>query len=583
MIGASFGSCQAWYHPADGNRAVLLCSAHGFEELCSRSTMRLLAGKLADAGMPVLRFDYPGTANSMGGDDDPKLVEVWRQSIKEAASWLMKQDGIDEIVVIGLRLGALLAVLEMNEIEGLCGLCLLAPALNGRHYTREAAILAKIMEAAPSYADATAHNDAIDVCGFCISKEAQSDLKALSLASAAPKRAIPVLVLSQRGLKAAEVWRSWSASGCAVTEEPFTGFDELICDPTASKIPQAAIDQVAEWATQLAPLKAMGKRRALPSSLEAEDWSESAVTFGAQGSLAGIVCRPAKPDPNALPVVFVNSGMNYHIGWSRSAVRQARALATAGIASLRYDTPGAGDSIDMSDSNELPLYNETAENGLVAAIDWLLTQGYPAPLVLGSCSGAYAAFHVARKDPRIKKALIANLQCFEWTPAIGFVVDRWRETRRAEVTARRESAGAEFEGGSTTMLLNLTLSAAGHLRRAGRVLKRLLVSKVPARGLDGDNRILTWLTDMSARRCEVILVYARGDIGLSALEASTGPGAERALRLPGVSLHILENCDHSITPRQAQEEITKLVLQHAITGASEDRSKARMHCSSDAA
>lgn len=563
MIGTSFGSCQAWYHPANGSRAVLLCSAHGFEELCSRSTMRLLADKLADAGMPVLRFDYPGTADSIGGDDDANLVASWRQSIKDAAFWLKNQDGIDEIVVIGLRLGALLAALEMNGIEGLCGLGLLAPVLSGRHYTREASILAKIMEAAPSFPGDHAQTSAIDVCGFCISQETEGALKTLSLAAAKPTKSVPVLVLSQRGLNATEILRSWSEAGCAVTQEPFAGFEELICDPTASKVPQDALALVAKWAVELSPIKAVAKRPPPPSSLEAVDWIESAVTFGPQGSLAGVMCRPVKPVPGALPVVFVNSGMNYHIGWSRSAVRQARALAAAGIASLRYDTPGSGDSIDPTGSSELPLYNETAENGLSAAIDWMMEQGFEAPLVVGSCSGAYAAFHIARKDARIKKALIANLQCFEWTPAIGFVVDRWRETRRAEVAAKRESADADLDGGSRKFLLDLTASAAAKLRRAGRALKRFIATKSPACGADGENRILTWLTEMSARRCEIMLVYARGDIGLSVLEAATGPGAERALRLPGVSLQILENCDHSITPRAAQDEIAKLVLQHA--------------------
>lgn len=583
MIGTSFGSCQAWYHPAHGNRAVLLCSAHGFEELCSRSTMRLLAGKLADAGIPVLRFDYPGTADSKGGDDDPNLVASWRQSILDAAQWLSHQDGIDEIAIIGLRLGALLAALQMNEIENLCGIGLLAPVLNGRQYTRESAILAKIMEAAPSFDSESAPHTAVDVCGFCISKETEDALKALSLATAVPNKPLPILMLSQRGLKAADVCRTWRAAGCVVMQEPFAGFEELITDPTASKVPETAIAQVTKWVGELGPIKETGTRPPVASPLVSADWTESAVTFGPQDCLAGIMCLPTKLDPKALPVIFVNSGMNYHIGWSRSAVRQARAFAAAGIPSLRYDTPGSGDSIDLSRLAELPLYNETAENGLVAAVDWMTGQGFPELLVFGSCSGAYAAFHVARKDPRIKKAVIANLQCFEWTPAIGFVVDRWRETRRAEVAARRETADAGSEGRPKSLLRHLTPSAARSLRRVGRILKRFLASIAPKRGPSGENRILAWMTQISARPCELVLVYARGDIGLSALEASTGPGAEQALRLPGVSWHILENCDHSITPRHAQDEVTTLICRHARADTSKAPAKPPRHGTGKAA
>ncbi|MFX8848546.1 hypothetical protein ABTM68_19785, partial [Acinetobacter baumannii] len=74
MIGVSFGRCQGWYHPSEGARAVLICQPQGFEDLCARKSLRVLAERLAGVGMPVLRYDAPGCADADGDEDEAGLI-----------------------------------------------------------------------------------------------------------------------------------------------------------------------------------------------------------------------------------------------------------------------------------------------------------------------------------------------------------------------------------------------------------------------------------------------------------------------------------------------------------------------------
>ncbi|TXM82163.1 alpha/beta fold hydrolase, partial [Methylobacterium sp. WL116] len=50
------------------------------------------------------------------------------------------------------------------------------------------------------------------------------------------------------------------------------------------------------------------------------------------------------------------------------------------------------------------------------ALDHLEAQGASRVVLVGNCSGAYAAFQAAWRDHRVAGALLANLYCFDWHP-----------------------------------------------------------------------------------------------------------------------------------------------------------------------
>lgn len=566
MIGVSFRHCQGWYHPAPSRRAVLICGAHGFEDLCARRGLRQLAEALAVAGLPVLRFDWPGSGDSAGEETDADLVPRWRESVKDAARFLAEEAGVTEVVLVGLRLGALLAAIEAPAIEAsagvkLAGLALLAPTASGRAYLREMTVLGGIMRPVGLQESDLPGPGVCDVCGFRILPPTADALKPLALATAAPLPAVPVLLMPQKGNDVRALVARYGEAGCALTVAPFEGYESMICDPTASVVPEAAYEAVAGWVTTMPDRPAGSSRPVSASALEGDGWVETGVTFGAYGGMAGIVCRPAAGvSPGVDPVVLVNSGMNHHVGWGRMTVRQARALACAGIPSLRYDTAGIGDS--RPEQAELPLYDATAQRGLTLAVDTMIDAFGGKPTVYGACSGAYTALHGALADERIGRIVIANLMTFRWTPELGFEVSNFGTVRRTEVAA--DLAGLDpGRLGWRVVLARLDYQRVRIQRALGRRWTRWRHGRAAA----GED-IAAWFRRLSERAMKVAVIYADGDPGVARLEEVAGPGGKALTRLPGVSVTMLEHADHSLTPRRAQDAILTTLLDVARPPAS---------------
>lgn len=107
LYGILHEPCDGPYRP----RAVLICQPIGHEYLRTHRMLQLLASRLAESGYFCLRFDYLGTGDSFGEFSDMDLL-TWQKNVGVATEELRAISGVDEVVCIGLRLGAFLA-LEM--------------------------------------------------------------------------------------------------------------------------------------------------------------------------------------------------------------------------------------------------------------------------------------------------------------------------------------------------------------------------------------------------------------------------------------------------------------------------------------
>lgn len=94
--------------------AVLLCNPFGEEAVRAHRAYRVLAQRLEAAGYPVMRFDYAGTGDSQGDGRDFG-VDDWVDDIMAAADELGARAGGRRVVLLGLRLGATLAVLAARR------------------------------------------------------------------------------------------------------------------------------------------------------------------------------------------------------------------------------------------------------------------------------------------------------------------------------------------------------------------------------------------------------------------------------------------------------------------------------------
>jgi uncharacterized protein len=144
MIPLTFGpadrSLFGVYHPAQTAtaepRGVLLCNPWGQEAIRAHRLLRVLADRLARSGLHVLRFDYFGTGDSAGADEDGDLC-TWAQNILQAHQTLQIQSSALAISWIGVRLGALLALQAASLLEQQSQpeqLLLWDPVLNGARY-----------------------------------------------------------------------------------------------------------------------------------------------------------------------------------------------------------------------------------------------------------------------------------------------------------------------------------------------------------------------------------------------------------------------------------------------------------------
>lgn len=92
------------------NEAVLLCNPFGQEAVRIHRLYRVLAERLARAGIHTLRFDYFATGES-GGEDADGTMKTWMEDIHLANQELKNRSRATQITWVGARLGASLSAL----------------------------------------------------------------------------------------------------------------------------------------------------------------------------------------------------------------------------------------------------------------------------------------------------------------------------------------------------------------------------------------------------------------------------------------------------------------------------------------
>ncbi|MBO6512037.1 MAG: alpha/beta fold hydrolase, partial [Roseibium sp.] len=122
---------------------VLLCRPWGHDEVCSRKFYKILADAIAEAGFPTLRFDYPGTVDSIDPDADHGL-DTWMDAADKSAD-LLRKLGCKRIVVFGLAFGTVIAHHLVRTRKDLSGAIFAAPLASGRRFIRETKLSEKLL------------------------------------------------------------------------------------------------------------------------------------------------------------------------------------------------------------------------------------------------------------------------------------------------------------------------------------------------------------------------------------------------------------------------------------------------------
>ncbi len=536
----TFDDLFGWVHPAAGRRGVILCGAYGFEQMAAHRPWRALADRIAAAGCPTLRFDYPGEGDS----GDPAEARVWDHvaAIRRAMRFLRETTGVTEVALVGLRLGADLALLAAQE-ETVDRLILLAPAVTGRAYLREMRLRARTVGGVAEGAAPNADPDSLSVGGFRMDTAFLADVGALDAALIARAPAPRTLLLASETRTLAG---RLTALGGVVETGPLPGLPLLVGDPIFAEVPEADFDRITAFATD--GVTPSGRAQSLdlgPARLAGDGWSESPASF--QPDLFGIHCTPRRQDPAAPTVVFVSTGMTVHSGWGRQTTTLARRLAADGVPSFRFDLAGIGDSGSRSDGRKPP-YAADGFADVGRALDHLAEVRGPIVLV-GNCSGAYAAFQALCRDGRVDGALLINPYCFDWDPdqdVDAVIRQTFGSTGTYAALLKRGATWRRLLRGEIHVRAIGATLARRVLEAAGRRLRRL------ANPISPGGSVARRVARARRRGAEIRLVYSAGDPGLTALHRHLGRTPGRADRRLGAPVTIVPDVDHNFSSARAQ-------------------------------
>ncbi len=553
----TFAGCFGWLHDGDGDVGVVLCGGLGTYAQNGHVPLRNLARRLAQAGYPTLRFDYASTGDSCDASETD-LPAAWLASVHAAADWLRTSAGVERIVLCGLHLGATLAVLAALERDDVHALVLMAPVVSGRRYVHELSLAAELNRDAPEQEEGWLESD-----GLRLPDNTLRSLRRLNLLAIPSRPASRVLVLdSSASSLVSDLAAHMRTVGADITRGSLGQLIEF--DDNGHAAPQVELDYVLEWLGTVGArnrgLPPARPSRACDHGLRAEEWVEQPLTFGPANELFGLLCRPAEASRSDFVLLLGNSGVGPHHGYARFHVQLARRLAASGIASMRIDFAGLGDSLPVPDDAASHVYETDRSPDFAAAVDVLWRMGYRRFAVAGHCSGAYHAFNFSLSDPRVSALLMLNLTTFTWQKGQSFgrfLQDNKRSTRSYVAVLRRKGGWQRLLRGELNVGRALwTLQGRAQQRlalTAGRLARRVGVRAAPATPLQA-------MRTLAARGVRILLLVGTGDAGLDTVSAHLGPDGRHLAALSGAQILLLPGLDHLISRRQMQEAAMEGVI-----------------------
>jgi pimeloyl-ACP methyl ester carboxylesterase len=562
-----------WVHraPAPARLGLVVCNPFGYEAICTHRVLRHFAQAAAAAGVPALRFEYDGTGNSAGDDREPERLAAWVASVSHAVDALRAHAGVERVVILGVRLGALIAALAASRRDDVAGLVAIAPVVVGKAHVRELRALQMSTVSLPRPPGIVDEEGVQPALGFPLTATTKADLSAVDLGRLERAPAPAVLLLERDDLPPDEAWpQHLAALGVAVERRRLPGYVEMMLGAENAKVPAEMVGATTAWLGALAARIAAEPVRS-PSLPPAPVTRQRAV-FGdvvetpafvdEAGRLFGVLSTPAAPPTARRGLLLLNAGAIHHIGPNRLYVTLARRWAALGHAVLRVDVAGIGDSLPAPGRPENVVYTDEASDDIGQAIAFLRRQpGVTEVHALGLCSGGYNAFKAAVAGVPLDGVLLINPLTFFYKPE--------KPLSQAEDKAIFE-ASRYFRRARDLEAWKKLLRGGLDLRLAGRTIARYAADKLRGRaqrlarraGLKIGDDLAGELTSIVGKRIRLGFVFSAGDPGISLLRTHGGPTVEKLRRDGQLSIEIIEGPDHTFTPLWSHPVLTSTLGAH---------------------
>jgi dienelactone hydrolase len=555
MVPVMFAGCFGWFHPAAhaSSLAVLLCPPLGREARWVHRSFRKLSTQLAAAGVPALRFDYPSSGDSCDVPDGEEPLAAWRDSVHIAADWLRAQTGASHLAIIGLRFGALLAAEAAAIRTDVTALALLAPVLSGRSYVRELKASARLSESATDAAP-------VEMDGLILSNATLLAMSAMAMPGGEPPA--PHVLLLEHGTAANRYGATLAALGVDVTTLPFTGYGDLMRSAVSNRVPTADIAHIVAWVEGLPRHTIPSRHFPLPAmELRPGGCVEVPLAFGAGQNLFGMLCRPDTDRMPGTVVIIGNSGGDPHSGISRLSVVLARRLAAQGIASLRMDFAGLGDSVMGPDDCDGHLFATDRRADFTAAIDVLVQRGFTQFGAFGLCTGAYHALEAAIVDSRIDALAMVNLPTFSWRqddPVDSALPTQFRSSASYRQGLKDWNNWSRLFRGDVAAREITSVLMQRALHRAAVVF----MHAAERMGLGMDTKLgrpQRTIRALLQRGVKIQFLLSLGDPGIDTLETHFGRGGRGLRGLGRAEVTIRNGLDHTLSLQHMRDDAVEIV------------------------
>ena len=566
-------ACLRWLHRPAPTAAVrdvgvVVCNPFGYEALCAHRSLRHFAEEAAERGYPALRFDYDGTGVSAGDDLEPGRWAAWIESVRAAVRELRERTGVARVVLLGVRLGASIAVAAAVDDVDVGGVALIAPIASGRPWLRELRALQATMGRAAPPPQFALPEEVQESVGFLLTPETRTALESIDLL-ALGSRLPPELLLIDRDDRPSQeaLAERWRAEGRTVRHAVLPGFVEMMFDPNESVVPVGIVAEVMGWLSTTFPAE---RSVAVHQSTGVVDSRASAVgdsaevvaagveerlhLFGEGQRLFGVVTAPAGTRP-ARALLLLNAGANHHVGNGRMYVKFARRLAAAGWLVLRYDVSGIGDSLTHAGAPENEVYTPHGVGDLSTALEFLRREYSPQRIeAMGLCSGAYHAFKGAVAELPIDGVTVVNPLVFFWKPGMSLAYPPFQMVQAAAQYQRSMLQAAKWVKLIRGRVdLREIVKVVAHrvedrTRSAAREIAR-------AMHLPVHEDLAAELSSVVRRGAALRFVFSVGDPGEALLRVGAGRRLAKLDETGGVSLAYLTDCDHSLSSAWMHESL----------------------------
>lgn len=530
-----------WVHaPSDlfCRAGAVICPPLGLDYLDTHYALRALAERLATMGISALRFDYDGTGDSAGSYSDPERVISWVRTVLEGIE-VLRSAGAPSICLVGMGTGAALAAAAAARAGEVDQLVYWDPC-SGKRFLREERAIAGISFGVGDGADGV-----VDIPGVRLSPETTAALRELTPNNLTLPLARRALVLSRPSRTEAcflmpSLGREHTEIGEALGQELLLA--ERVTEP---QLPMETIGTLSRWLEGGAPHASA--RLVLPSPagprLVAQTSTggrvvEVPVSIPPLG-LFGMLSRPEDEMMRRGPMIVILNNWNWHhVGPARLWVDFARAWAAKGMASVRLDLSGLGDSPSRPGDDRWVCNKLSAFDDVIEAAHNLSPTAPSNVVLVGLCSGGYQALESALE--------LGAVGVVALNPGITFVPPERRaglktDARRRVVLPKDDVPGVWRKGG-----------------RFGRLRERYPGLAWRARTLAfPGNRAGAWLGELARQGSRTLIVC--GDREIRPIAGSTAPGALRRLRRNGVFVEEVRGLQHELFVLEQRVAVTELV------------------------